>query len=695
MKRYRILHCAVIVCITKSIVQHELGAPLKSTLFLRFMILHGVLLACLRIAFYVAFKPLEEFSSSLIWKSFVLGSRFDLRLICVLLIPLILFSWRSWSTDSVLARRRWTLFYGFLACFWLLFYVFDFGFYGYLNSRMNSSALLFLENPDISFGMLWQSYPVVWVALGFSAFIVFYMILLQRFVFRQHKKSFFNLPSFLVTLIFLFSFVTGLYGQISQYPLRWSEAFFSPHHFVSHLALNPVLYFFESYEFSSKKEYDVKKVQEFYDEFADYLGVIEKDKENLNFSREVRSIPRTVRPNVIVIVMESLAFSKTNLGENPLKPTPELEKIANKSYWFSNYFSPTEGTARNLFSIMTATPDVTKVQTSTRNPLVVDQKVIANSYDQYRRMYFVGGSASWANIRGIFSHNIDGIEIYEEDAFQRSRADVWGVSDLDLFIEAHERFAKLPQDQPFFAVIQTASFHRPYTIPQKAGDFKLRDEPVTKLKEAGFYSGEQFNSLRFSDYSLGVFFEMAKKSAYYKNTLFVITGDHGLPDEGGVNVPQGSHLWELEKYHVPLVLHHSDYFQRPEQDSKLASHVDVMTTVAALAGVSHTNTTLGRNLFDPYFDKERYAFIYNYYSELNEYGLIGENFYLHYDDKHGAQLFAYREESPLVDQKEQHPAEFIRMQRLAEAYLQTSKYLLFNNQKKSQKKGAGRNQPQK
>ncbi len=671
---------------------------MKSTILIRFMIFHLLLFAILRIVFYIAFKPADSLTVDVLQKAFTLGLRFDLRLACVLALPMVFFGWRGWSLRTPQGLRHWQNFYVLASAIWITFYVFDFGFYGYLNSRMNSSALLFLENLTISLGMVWESYPVLWIVAGFLGMLFMYKICVRRFVFRFHSKNFLGLPGFINAIVFVCLFLVGLYGNVSQYPLRWSEAFFSPHHFASHFALNPVLYFFESYEFSKQKDFDADKTRESYKFFADYLGVADKNIETLNFSRHVKGLPRDSAPNrapnVVVIVMESLSLSKTTLGENPLDTTPELQKIAAQSHWFSNYYSSSEGTARNLFAIMTSIPDVTKVQTSTRNPLVVDQKIIANTYDDYRKMYFIGGSASWANIRGIFSHNIDGIEIFEEDAFNKNKTDVWGVSDLDLFIEAHDRFAKSPAGKPFFAVIQAASFHRPYTIPADAKSFKNVDVPMTKLKEAGFYSLEQFNSLRFSDYSLGYFFALAKKSEYYKNTLFVITGDHGLPDDGGVNVPEGVHLWELEKYHVPLVLHNPHYFTAAVVDKRMAGHADLMTTVAQAAGLNHPNTTLGRSLFDSQFDKERYSFIFNFTSELNEYGLVNEDFYLQTNDKDGAKLYMYRGKTPQVDVKSVYPNGYVRMKNIGEAYFQTAKYMMFNNQKDSSKKKAGQSQPQ-
>jgi phosphoglycerol transferase MdoB-like AlkP superfamily enzyme len=530
-------------------------------------------------------------------------------------------------------------------------------------------------------GMLWESYPMVWIILGFMACMVLYIHLLKRFVFRRFNNYFLFMPRPLLIFVFILTFSGGLYGHFSQYPLRWSEAFFSPHHFLSHLSLNPVLYFAETYEFSKQRTYDLDVVKKDYKLMADYLGVKDVDPEKLNFKREVKAQTPSFKPNVVLIVMESMALSKTNLMESALKPTPELEALANDSYWFSQYYSPVESTARNMFSIMTAIPDVTTQETSSRNPFVVDQRLIANSYKGYKKMYMLGGSASWANIRGIFSNNIDGVQIFEEGDYKQKRTDVWGLSDLDLFIACNDEFAKIPSDQPFFAVIQTASFHRPYTIPDNPRGFKVKQASLAELKESGFYSLDQYNSIRFADFSLGYFMNLAKKNDYYKNTIFIVTGDHGLPDEDGANVGKGAHQWNLEKYHVPLIIHNKKLFPVPTEDTRPAGHVDVMTTAAYLAGVDHINTTLGRNLFDKSLDKERYSFIYNFYSEIGEFGLLDGEFYYHFDNVKKGELFKYKTDQPDVDVKAEFPEVYNRMSDVANAYLVTARYLLMNNHK--------------
>ena len=75
--------------------------------------------------------------------------------------------------------------------------------------------------------------------------------------------------------------------------------------------------------------------------------------------------------------------------------------------------------------VSTGIPDIELNKTSSRNPLIVDQHTIINSFDNYKKFYFLGGSASWANIRGLLTANIPNLEIYEEGSYASPRVDVW------------------------------------------------------------------------------------------------------------------------------------------------------------------------------------------------------------------------------------------------------------------------------
>ena len=94
---------------------------------------------------------------------------------------------------------------------------------------------------------------------------------------------------------------------------------------------------------------------------------------------------------------------------------------------------------------------------SSRNLRVIDQKIIFDQFNGYEKLYLLGGSSNWANIRGVFKSNIKNLKIYEEGSYEvENRADVWGIDDYDLFNESDKIFKNLHSSKkPFVAYVQT------------------------------------------------------------------------------------------------------------------------------------------------------------------------------------------------------------------------------------------------
>jgi phosphoglycerol transferase MdoB-like AlkP superfamily enzyme len=473
-----------------------------------------------------------------------------------------------------------------------------------------------------------------------------------------------------------------VYGKFSWYPLRWSEAFFVADPYVNALALNPVLYFFDTYG-NQSLGFDEQAVREHYDEVAAYLGVERPDRATLNFERRVR--PRGLtseRYNVVLIHLESFASRYTGIFGNGTKPTPHFDAIARNGVLFPNYYVPSPGTARSVFAAFTGLPDVmSQGSTSTRNPQLVEQHVILSEFPGYRPFYFLGGSASWGNIRGLLARNIPGIRIYEEGSYASPRADGWGISDLDLFIEAHQVLRQAGQE-PFFAFIQTAGNHRPYTIPDNHGAFENVQVDEATWKRWGFTSLEELNALRFIDYSLGHFFELARQEPYFQRTIFMLYGDHGIPG-GGEHVTPAQSKLILPAYHVPFVIYAPGLFPQGRVDERMASEVDMLPTAAGILGIPYRYTGMGRDLFDPRLDHPRYAF-----TVLMDYppliGLLDQRYYLRMDEARGVHLYDYRAQDAAVsDLVDWDPERAARMRRLADGLWHTARYLLHHNKAKS------------
>lgn len=660
------------------------GTPKLKFLY-SLLIFQLILYTIFRLGFLIYFKDdIAPGTTGLIFHSLGLGLRFDIRLAMFVLVPAMIFINLPLNPAFKVRLINWI--YSILFTVISFLYVTDIGYFGYLKSRLNATVIQFLKNPIISFEMVRESYPwplllILIIALSFICIFIVVKLITPKLIGSPLTNN--NKTRFAGAVLFLALFGLGTYGSLQMYPLRWSEAFATPDAFTSNLSLNPILYVADTYTFRVA-EFEKDKAAEHYEVVAKFLGVDQIDAKNLNY---VRSFPgdsekSLTQPNVVLIVMESLAWYKTGLGGSEINPTPNLDKLADESLLFSNFYTPTVATARSIFAAVTSLPDTSKVKTGSRNPFIVNQHTIMGEFKNYDKFYFLGGSANWGNIRGVFSYNVPSLKIFEEGSYKAPRVDVWGISDLNLFKESHENInAALAKDKkPFFAFIQTAGFHRPYTIPADNDGFVVKtpkDISEAEIRAFGFESFEEYNAMRLQDFALGKFFELAKKEDWYDNTIFVVFGDHGLPHNNAKNVPD----WKkslANGFHVPFIIH-SPKRIAPGVETKIASEMDVMPTLAGLAGVPYKTRALGRDLFNPKFDEYRAAFSYNWYAPFN-LSLVDKEFYFEYIPYNGqGKLIKHSENGADINVKDQYPEKYKEMETLTKGLYESARYLLHNN----------------
>ena len=383
------------------------------------------------------------------------------------------------------------------------------------------------------------------------------------------------------------------------------------------------------------------------------------------------------QPNVVLVLLESFSGYKTSVFNNPLKPTPHFAALAEQGILFTHFFTAHAGTARGVFATLTSLPDVAVSDTTSRNPLAVNQHLIVNAFKGYDKMYFIGASTTWANIRGVLKNNIEDLKIYEQEDYTSPVNDVWGVSDKDLLLEANKIFRE--KTKPFFAMIQTAGNHRPYTIPKQDTDFELKHFSDAELKANGFIGDDEFNSFRYMDYSIGKFIAAAKQEKYFDNTVFVFLGDHGITGNAGNHMPRAWSDLRLTTGHTPLLIYAPKYLQAARHDMP-AQQVDVMPTLASLLNFPYVNKSMGRDLLDPRFDGTRNSFII-YHSDGPEIGIVDADTYFTMSaNGSNAKLYDLRAEDPqrntIKDDKK-----IQQKQLLTKQLYETNRYMLTHNQK--------------
>ncbi len=95
--------------------------------------------------------------------------------------------------------------------------------------------------------------------------------------------------------------------------------------------------------------------------------------------------------------------------------------------------------------------------------------------------------------------------------------------------------------------------------------------------------------MKYSDYSLGRFFDAAKKEAFWTNTIFAVIADHGARVYGKQSIP-------IHSYEIPLVILGPAAVSSPVRNGQLGCSLDVAPTLLGLLGRPYPSMFFGRDL---------------------------------------------------------------------------------------------------
>ncbi|QVW26062.1 LTA synthase family protein [Pseudomonas hormoni] len=658
-----------------------------------------VLFAVLRVVFFFGFSGFDARALSddhAVLETLGIGFRFDLRLAILVMLPLALLAWiPRWNlVSSRLLRRLARVYVSAAMGALLLIYIVDFGHYAYLGVRINATVLRFIEDAQISRDMVWQTYPVIWISLGWLAtvaLVTLALVRLERVTLDRSRKAIHPLSATWGGALMVVLVLLGILGRVENMnlenpvPLRWSDAFFSGNNQVAALGLNPVIFLYDTVKVGQSR-YDEAQVREHYAVIAKYLGVDQPDPQTLNFVRHQSPQPYKVSstrpPNVMFVMLESLGTSAVGAYGNPINPTPNIDRLATQSWFFEHFYVPVTGTAKTVWASISGVPDVTRQETATRNPLITKQHTLINAFTGYEKIYTIGGNSGWANMNALIRQSIDGVRLLEERDWQSPVVDVWGISDLDLFKETDKILQALPKDKPFFAYVQTAGNHRPFTIPKSNDGFEVKHPTLAEVQAAGSRSVEQYNAVRLLDFNIGRLMEIAKEGGYYDNTIFVLFGDHNTRI---AQIPFLAPAYEqlgLESNAVPMIIH-APGLLGTRTVKEAVGLVDLLPTVAGMAGLEFRNSGLGRDIQQPSPEGERVVPLVLREGTFPLIAGVTQHYMVQMQhDGSSPTLHDLASRTPLDNVARQNPEEFTRLVQLTRGLHETSRLMLYQNVRK-------------
>ena len=456
-------------------------------------------------------------------------------------------------------------------------------YFAYFFKNINSSIFEWFGYTGTTAGMVFQEKTWwVYIALYFMLTAVFCWLvwkIMERTTLTTTSRKYW-LPSLLITVALIALCLFGIRGRTGYNPIKISQAYYCNDPFLNQLGINPAFNLLTSALDDMRKE-NAELMLMPYDEAITYVrnslnitGPADSTqillRQMRNSDREEEKILTVAKPNIVIILMESMSSALLGKGY-----TPVLDSLKTQSLYFSNFYSAGIHTNHGMTATLYSFPALMKrnLMKGTVTPKRDGLPTVLKQ-NGWHNLFFMTHEAQYDNMNAFFRTNgYD--EIYAQEDYPKEEiVNSFGVSDHFLFDFALGKLNNTAkQQQPFMATLLTISNHPPYIIPDW---FKSSSkEPETQIVE-------------YADWCIGDFLKKAKKESWYDNTVFVVLADHGkLVGTADSELPQSYN-------HIPLMIFGAGI---PSQEyTQLGMQVDVMPTLLNMLGLDYDYNGFGMDL---------------------------------------------------------------------------------------------------
>lgn len=458
----------------------------------------------------------------LLLKAFYIGWRFDTVISCYIIsLPFLLFSilfFLKIKSNLLVNIAK----YYILTLYSLAFLICatDIPYFNYYFSRLTIVIFNWTDNAAFGFNMILQEksyfiYFFVFLIIN----IIFYKIFKRLSIDFNFKNNDFKkrLSQLLLSIAVFGIIFLGIRGRIEKKsPIRVGTAYFSNYSFINQLGLNPVFTLIQSY-IESKTESN-NKIEIIDDKIAiSYVNkILNKKNSEIPFIREIKASENQLKPNIILIMMESMSALKMGIYGNNLKLTPFLDSISQLGYNFKLCFSSGIHTYNGIYSTLFSYPSIFKKHTmnATEIPQYTGFANILSEFG-YNTIYFTTHDEQFDNVSGFLHANGFNRIISQKDYPSKQILSTLGVPDHYMFEFSLPELNKLAsENKPFFSAFLTSSDHGPYIIPKNIA-FKPHNKDIKNA------------IVEYADWSLSHFIKLCSKEKWFSNTIFIFTADHG------------------------------------------------------------------------------------------------------------------------------------------------------------------------
>lgn len=359
-------------------------------------------------------------------------------------------------------------------------------------------------------------------------------------------------------------------GGVGIASLSTSSAYFSKNQFANHAAINPIW----NVGFSLSESADLNKKYAYFSEkdVRNILAPLQATKDS------TFNLLRTIRPNIIIIITESLTAKALEATGGRPGIMPELNKLVKEGVLFDQIYAASDRTDKGIAAVLAGYPSLPgtsplKYQKLTEKLAFLPKKI---NNEGYRSEFYYGGTLVFANYQSFLVQAGFDKMVSDKDFPPAELKSKWGAFD---HVVLNKCLADTPDnDTKFLKTILTLTSHEPFETPVKSV-FKGNDDDTKYL-----------NSLHYTDASFGNFISEAKKRKWWDSTLIIIIADHGSARPGN------SGSAEKIRYHIPMIWLGGALNVRDTVISTLASQTDLAATLLAQLQINADDFKFSRNI---------------------------------------------------------------------------------------------------
>lgn len=286
--------------------------------------------------------------------------------------------------------------------------------------------------------------------------------------------------------------------------------------------------------------------------------------------------------NFVIISVETFrAMNMPLLNPNEeVETTPFIRSLATSAHssYYTRFISNGQPTIASFMALHTGLlPHSRKTVARAFTRTMLDSYASLLRQHGYHAAFFSGSDPDWDNQRRWLSQWYDFVHYDKADKEEDRRI---------MRTAAKYLKEKAQLGAPVVLTAFLISNHMPFDSP----------EPGFDLYQGADLKRKIVNTMRYDDDVIGEFFDSVKNESWYANTVFIITGDHGidLGDRGKVTG------WENTRHEtnwVPLVIHSQHPLMQQGRIDVPASHIDLAPTLLHMAGICPDNRFMGHSLF--------------------------------------------------------------------------------------------------